>query len=115
MTGLPAPSTPVSTSTYLKNKLPWFTFYDERVPAAKMDFKANPRPKVESVVTLDVGRDARGEAKPQLECVFCAYGKAALLLHPCRHVVCEDCAFGLGSDVCPACPTTVRRHERIVD
>ncbi|KAH9923627.1 uncharacterized protein B0H18DRAFT_1212143 [Fomitopsis serialis] len=115
MTGLPAPPSPVSTATYIQNKLPWFTLYDERIPAAKANFQTNPLSKIKSVATLDAERDARGEAKPQLECVFCVYGEAALLLHPCRHVVCEDCASGLSSDVCPACPATVRRRERLVD
>ncbi|TFY61138.1 hypothetical protein EVJ58_g4686 [Rhodofomes roseus] len=117
MTGLPAPSTPVTTSIYLQNKLPWFTFYDERVPSAKMNFDANPLSNVKSVATLDAERDRQRNAKPSLECVFCAYGKAAVILHPCRHTLCEDCASGLGEDVCPArgCPTTVDWHERLVD
>ncbi|KAH9923602.1 uncharacterized protein B0H18DRAFT_456208 [Fomitopsis serialis] len=113
--GLPAPSTPVSTSTYLENKLPWFTLYDERVPTAKMNFEANPLPKVKSVAALDAERGMQRKTTSQRGCAFCVHGKAAFLLHPCSHVVCEDCASGLGSDVCPACPTTVRRRERFVD
>ncbi|KAH9923652.1 uncharacterized protein B0H18DRAFT_458767 [Fomitopsis serialis] len=115
MTGLPAPSTPISTSTYLENKLPWFTLYDERVPGAKMNFKANPLPKVKSVAALDAVRGVRRKTTSQRGCAFCVHGKAAFLLHPCSHVVCEDCASGLGSDVCPACPTTVHRRKRLAD
>lgn len=109
MTGLPAPPTPISTTTYIQNGSPWFTFYDERVPAAKIKYGlAN----VKSVATLDAERDARGEAKPQPECVFCSYGKAAFRLDPCRHIICDDCASGLSPSVCPA---TVRQRERLAD
>ena len=74
MIGLPAPPTPISTATYIQHGSPWFTFYDEQVPAAKINYGlAN----VQSVATLDAERDARGEARPQQECVFCVYGKAA--------------------------------------
>lgn len=112
MTGLPAPPTPISTATYIQHGSPWFTFYDEQVPAAKINYGlAN----VQSVATLDAERDARGEARPQQECVFCVYGKAAFRLDPCRHTICDDCASGLGPTVCPACPTTVRRREKLAD
>ena len=111
MTGLPAP-TPISTATYIQHGLPWFTFYDEQVPSAKINYGlAN----VKSVATLDAERDARGEARPQLECVFCVYGKAAFRLHPCRHTICDDCASGIGLAVCPACPATIRRREKLAD
>lgn len=112
MTGLPAPATPISTATYIQHGSPWFTFYDEQVPAAKIEYGLA---KVKSVATLDAERDARGEAKPQAECVFCVYGKAAFRLDPCRHIICEDCASGLSASVCPACPATVRRRERLAD
>ena len=114
LTGLPTPSTPIKTSTYIKQGLPWYELYDEHVPAANNSSTSNPNPlnAVKSLGALlarnftSSNRKSKGVAT---DCVYCDYEFAVMTLRPCGHNVCEDCSIVAK---CPYCETVILGRDR---
>ena len=100
VTGLPSPPSPISPQTYLQLKLPWYSLYDEHIPAADNAAISSPLANVKSVGQM-MGRESHGRAAP---CGYCSYELATLQLSPCRHQFCNNCAH---TRLCPSCGVLV--------
>lgn len=100
ITGLPSPPSPISPQTYLRLKLPWYSLYDEQIPAANNFIASSPLANVKSIGQM-MGRDraatGRIDSRP---CGYCSYELATLQLSPCGHLFCDDCA---NTRLCPSC------------
>ena len=111
LTGLPTPSSPIKTSTYIKQGLPWYELYDEHVPAANNTSTPNPLNTVKTLGTL------LAQASPSLnrtsriatDCVYCDYEFAVMTLQPCGHDVCEGCST---VTKCPSCKRVILSRDR---
>ena len=103
VTGLPSPPSPISPQTYLQLKLPWYSLYDEQIPAANNVMVSSPLANVKSIGQM-LGREraeGRSDSRP---CGFCLYELATLQLSPCGHLFCDDCA---NTRLCPSCDVPV--------
>ena len=119
ITGLPSPPSPVTPQTYLANDLPWFTLYDEHIPAANNASTPTPLSNVLSVAQLHKHRKQTNEnhastsGAPEvelLECGYCTYEMATQRCVPCGHAFCDDCS---NTGVCPLCHTPIQIRNRI--
>jgi hypothetical protein len=107
VTGLPSPPSPISPQTYLEFKLPWYSLYDEHIPAAKDAMELSPLANVKSIGQMMDGRTAgKADNKP---CGYCSYELATLQLSPCGHPFCDDCAT---TRLCPSCGVLVAHRTR---
>jgi hypothetical protein len=109
VTGRPSPPSPISTSTYQKLGLPWYTLFDENIPGVSR----LPGFHVQSIADVDISRNIDGQnSATQTACGYCTYEMATTWLLPCAHVVCDDCAAGLSESCCVSCDNVVERRER---
>lgn len=109
ITGLSSPPSPVTPQTYLTNKLPWFTLYDEYIPTANNASSAMPLAGVRSIAQLDQHRVSTGGSSIQRECGYCAYEMATQRSSPCGHAFCDDCSV---TAACPVCHKPVSSWDR---
>lgn len=99
LTGLPPLSTPISVRTYTQAGIPWFALYDEGTPAANnVARQGHALAGVQSVQSALAQR--RDAAPERYACCYCSC-TASYELRPCGHLLCEDCADGLGERECP--------------
>jgi len=112
LTGLPSPPSPISPQTYLKLNLPWFSLYDEKIPAANNVKASSLLANVKSVGELYRDRSAtrEGDHQSYKACEFCSYELATLVVLPCKHLFCDDCS---NANLCPSCGGPVVDRERI--
>ncbi|KAF8466278.1 hypothetical protein DFH94DRAFT_639389, partial [Russula ochroleuca] len=104
ITGLPSPPSPISPQTYLQLKLPWYSLYDEQIPAANNFMVSSPLANVKSVGQMmgdDRAATGRIHSRP---CGYCSYELATLRLSPCGHLFCDNCAT---TRLCPSCGVPV--------
>ena len=90
---------------YLKLKLPWYSLYDEMIPAANNVVVSSPLANVESIGEM-MGRDHNPGSK---SCAYCTHELATVELSPCRHLFCDDCA---NTRLCPSCGVLVAQRVR---
>jgi predicted Zn-ribbon and HTH transcriptional regulator len=109
ITGLPSPSSPITTKTYLRLKLPWFELYDEHIPTANNTSSATPLSGVRSIAQMDADRKSAGGSNIQAECGYCTYEMATFRLSPCGHVFCDDCST---TSSCPTCEKQFTSRKR---
>jgi hypothetical protein len=95
LTGLPTPSSPVKTSTYIEHGFPWYELYDEHIPMANNTSTPNPLNTVKSLGAL-LAQSAASENCPSegvaTDCVHCHYEFAVITLQPCGHNVGDRCS-----------------------
>jgi len=117
ITGLPSPPSPVTPQTYLANKLPWFTLYDEHIPMANNTSTPTALSNVLSVAQLFRRRKtgggyaitSRAPEADSLECGFCTREMATQCCGPCGHAFCDDCS---DVKVCPLCHEPIQTRKR---
>ncbi|KII88774.1 hypothetical protein PLICRDRAFT_176316 [Plicaturopsis crispa FD-325 SS-3] len=109
VTGLPSPPSPIDFSTYADLGLPWYTLYDEKIPAADND--TSYLSGVASIAQLDRERTAAGSsAGTQAKCGHCRDEMATFRLQPCGHELCDHC--GRAGSKCASCKRAVVRRKR---
>ena len=113
LTGLPTPSSPIKTSTYIKQGLPWYELYDEHVqPAANNTSTPNPLNTVKTLGTLLAQASPSSDRTSReiaTDCVYCDYEFAVMTLRPCGHDVCEGCSTVAK---CPSCERVILGRDR---
>jgi len=109
LTGLPTPSSPIKTSTYIEEFLPWYELYDEHIPTANNNSIPNPLSTVKPIGAL-LAQASSGTNHPSrdiaTDCVYCEHEFAVMTLQPCGHDVCATVSR------CPSCERVILGRDR---
>ncbi|KAJ7284649.1 hypothetical protein C8J57DRAFT_698792 [Mycena rebaudengoi] len=100
VTGFPCPTSPITADTYRDLGFPWLEEYEE---PAVLPFRSES--------AFDSSTANSSPPTTIINCEYCEYGRAATILHPCCHSICEDCDAG---DECPTCSGMVQDKQVIV-